>query len=66
MLCLTLVLGRRAQVHLSTHDPINKNTAKASLQQMVSVVFSRMEAKDAQLKQVRGAQRGANVRADTV
>lgn len=40
------------QVHLSTHDPINKNTAKASLQQMLSVVFSRMEAKDAQLKEV--------------
>lgn len=39
-------------MHLSTHDPINKNTAKASLQQMLSVVFSRMEAKDAQLKQV--------------
>lgn len=40
------------QVHLSTHDSINKNTAKASLQQMLSVVFSRMEAKDAQLKEV--------------
>lgn len=39
-------------MHLSTHDPINKNTAKASLQQMVSVVFARMEAKDAELKQV--------------
>lgn len=38
------------QVHLSTHDPINKNTAKASLQQMLSVVFSRMEARDAELK----------------
>lgn len=37
---------------MSTHDPINKNTAKASLQQMVSVVFARMEAKDAELKQV--------------
>lgn len=39
-------------MHLSTHDSINKNTAKASLQQMLSVVFSRMEAKDAQLKEV--------------
>ncbi|CAM9576954.1 unnamed protein product, partial [Ectocarpus sp. 8 AP-2014] len=38
-------------VHLSTHDSINKNTAKASLQQMLSVVFSRMETKDAQLKE---------------
>ncbi|CAM9332092.1 unnamed protein product, partial [Hapterophycus canaliculatus] len=38
-------------VHLSTHDSINKNTAKASLQQMLSVVFSRMEAKDAKLKE---------------
>lgn len=41
----------RPQVHLSTHDSINKNTAKASLQQMLSVVFSRMEAKDAELKE---------------
>lgn len=40
------------QVHLSTHDSINKNTAKASLQQMLSVVFVRMEAKDTQLKEV--------------
>lgn len=40
------------QVHLSTHDPINKNTAKASLQQMLSVVFSRMELKDKELKEV--------------
>ena len=41
------------QVHLSTHDSINRNTAKASLQQMLSVVFARMEAKDTQLKEVR-------------
>lgn len=40
------------QVHLSTHDSINKNTAKASLQQMLSVVFTRMEAKDKELKEV--------------
>lgn len=40
------------QVHLSTHDAVNKNTAKASLQQMLSVVFARMEAKDKQLKEV--------------
>lgn len=42
----------QTQVHLSTHDPINKNTAKASLQQMLSVVFSRMELKDNKLKEV--------------
>eukprot|EP00752_Nemacystus_decipiens_P007866 g7027.t2 len=42
-------------VHLSTHDSINKNTAKASLQQMLSVVFSRMEAKDTELKQAAAA-----------
>lgn len=41
-----------SQVHLSTHDAINKNTAKASLQQMLSVVFARMETKDKKLKEV--------------
>ncbi|CAM9768985.1 unnamed protein product, partial [Discosporangium mesarthrocarpum] len=38
-------------VHLGTRDPINKNTAKASLQQTLSIVFARMEAKDRTLKE---------------
>lgn len=50
VVCVCAMLTR-PQVHLSTHDSINKNTAKASLQQMLSVVFSRMEAKDAELKE---------------
>lgn len=48
----SLLLAVRScfHIHLISKNPVNKTTAKAALTQIMSVVFNRMEARDAELQ----------------